>query len=107
MKNEQKIQLADRIQSMVQEFMTPEDMPIMIGTLNKAQGVIGFEPAEVGHPVFEYRGRYIIYLQSKTLLVEKVGNETRKEFFSVAIPYFPESLTHVIDFLFPKKKTDD
>lgn len=102
MKTEQKIQLAERIQGMVQEFMTTDDMPIQIGTLNKKQGLIGFEVAEVGHPVFEYRGRYIIYLKSKTLLVQKIGQDTIKEYFMVAVPYYIEALEPLIEFLFPK-----
>lgn len=92
MEDSKKIALLEKIVSLVKETQTSDDMPIMIGTLNKSEGVIGFEPAEIGHPVFEYRDRYIIYLKSKTVL------SNTKEHFTVAIPYYKESLKPAINY---------
>jgi len=63
MKNEDKIKLADQLIVLVRDLFSSKDMPILIGYLNKAQGIVGFKKADIGHPVFEYKGRYIIYLE--------------------------------------------
>jgi len=62
------------------------NVPIMVGTLNKAQGLNGFKKADIGHPVFEFKDRYIIYLESYD------GKTT------VAVPYYKETLGPVINF---------
>lgn len=92
MEDFKKIALLNQIVSLIKETQTSDDMPIMIGTLNKPQGVIGFETAEIGHPVFEFRDRYIIYLKSKNVL------SNTKEHFTVAIPYYKETLKPVINY---------
>lgn len=82
-----------------------EEIPLLVGHLNAQQGVKYFEKAEVGHPVFEIKDRYIIYLKSEIELKERVynpslqGHETKVGFFLVAIPYYKRSLHHVIDFV--------
>ena len=48
------------------------DAPILVGRLNKKQGLNGFVPAEVGHPVFEYKDRYLIFLKCLTKTAEQV-----------------------------------
>jgi hypothetical protein len=85
MTNEQKLQLADIIINYCSQFNTSDEMPIMIGTLNTAQGIKGFEKADIGHPVFEYKGRYIIYLSGAQ------GH--------VCVPYYKDSLHYCIDFI--------
>lgn len=87
MTDEQKIQLADIISAKVSEFMTSEDIPIMVGTLNKAQGIKGFDKAEVGHPVFEFKDRYILFLQSESAKTE------------IQISYYKDTLKPAINFL--------
>lgn len=83
---------------------TEKKVPVMVGTLNKAQGIKGFEIAEIGHPVFEEGDRYIIYLKSETMTSEKVMNEHSgvyenvKLFCSVKVPYYKKTLEPSIDF---------
>lgn len=104
MTNEQKLQVADRLIELMEQFATPDDMPIMVGTLKVRQGVKGFEKAEVGHPVFEYKDRYILYVNSDRELTEKVYDPKRQQFnthvgyFKVAITYYKESLAPIIEF---------
>ena len=101
---EQKIQLADTIQNLLSQFATSEDYPIMVGTLDKAIGMNGFHPALVGHPVFEYKDRYLVYLKSSNELKEKVYDQqtqqftTKIGFFNVAVPYYKENLKDCINF---------
>lgn len=85
MDDEQKIQLADMIVGVMKSYLTAEDMPIMVGTLISPQGIKGFDAAEIGSPVFEYKDRYIVYLKNSLT--------------TVAIPYYKESLSPVINFL--------
>ncbi len=81
----QKLQLADVVINYLSQFQISEDIPIMVGTLNKPQGIKGFERAEVGHPVFEHKGRYIIYLSGPA--------------GKMCVPYYKDALTPVIDFI--------
>jgi len=90
-----ELQVYKQIVALIKETQTSEDMPIMIGTLNKAQGIVGFKSAEIGHPVFSYRDKYIIYLESNNPM--KIGNETKH--FTIAVPYYKETLKPVINFL--------
>ena len=90
-----ELDIYKQIVNLIKETQTSEDMPIMIGTLNKVSGVIGFKRAEIGHPVFSYKDRYIIYLESNNEM--KIGNEMK--LFTVAIPYYKESLSPSINFL--------
>ena len=87
MTDENKIQLADILIRNVQDFLTSEDIPVMVGKLNTPTGINGFDRAEIGHPVFEYKDRYIIFLTSGTGKTE------------VKIPYYKNTLKEVIDFL--------
>lgn len=77
-----------------------EDIPVQVGTMNRKQGIKGFEPADVGHPVFEFRDRYIIYLTSEFYQVNKQpdGSSVREK-IQVAVPYYKEMLAPLIDFL--------
>jgi hypothetical protein len=86
MQNKEKIALADYLIEFIRERSTVVDMPVMVGTLNKPQGIKGFQRGEVGHPVFEYKDRYLIYLESLD------GKTT------VTIPYYKETLAPAIDF---------
>lgn len=86
MTDKEKVDLMDYIIRYMEESVTSSDMPIMIGTLNKAQGINGFKNADVGHPVFEFKDRYIIYLERND------GKTT------VSVPYYRETLKPVIDF---------
>lgn len=86
MNDKEKIDLMDYIIKYMQEKVTSQDMPIMVGSLNKQNGVIGFKKADIGHPVFEFKDRYIIYLESndgKTI---------------ISVPYYKETLKNAIDF---------
>jgi len=83
--------------------MEIENTPILIGVLNTKQGINGFEIAEVGHPVFEYKDRYIIFLKSLTKTVEQVpdgnGSHTKTLIeFNVMIPYYKKTLSPFITF---------
>lgn len=69
-----------------EEEVTIPDIPLMIGTLNKAQGIIGYKKADIGHPVFEAKDRFLIYLES---------NDGK---ITLTIPYYKGSLKPFIDF---------
>lgn len=105
-----KIRLANIVVEFLSSIKQSNDTPIMVGTLIKRQGIKGFKVADVGHPVFEFKDRYIIYVQSETELTEKVYDPKRQQFntsvgfFTVAIPYYKETLAHVIDFIKPTKE---
>lgn len=86
MTNEQKIQLADLIISFLSERTSKQDMPILVGILLSRQGIKGFQVADIGHPVFEYRDRYLIY-------VDSLDGKTK-----VCIPFYKETLSKVISF---------
>jgi len=97
MTDNDKIKLVDRIIEMIGNQSQGEDMPVMIGTLNKKQGLNGFYPAEVGHPVFEHKDRYIIYLESIT--PDKIslhGKGLQYKHFKVAVPYYKNTLSPFI-----------
>lgn len=105
MTEKQKVDLMDYVIKYIQEATTSEDLPTMVGTLNKPLGIKGFKKADVGHPVFEYKDRYIVYLESERELTEKVYDHERQQFntkvgfFTVAIPYYKDTLKPCIDFL--------
>jgi hypothetical protein len=87
MNDKEKIDLMDYIIKYMQEKVTSQDIPIMVGLLNKETGVIGFKKADIGHPVFEFKDRYIIYLESND------GKTT------ISVPYYKETLKNYIDFM--------
>jgi hypothetical protein len=74
------------------------DAPVLVGTLTRKEGITGFVPAEIGHPVFDTGDRYVIYLQSIVELKERVydpvlqGHQTKIGYFTVAIPYYKKTL---------------
>jgi hypothetical protein len=80
-------------------------MPILVGFINVPFGLNGFVRAETGHPVFEFKDRYIIYLDSENELKEKVFNptthqhETKVGYFKVSVPFYKETLKHNIEFI--------
>lgn len=83
--------------------MTTEEQPIFVGTLKKTFGINGFEKALPGHPVFEYKDRYIIFLKSETKTVEQIpdgnGGHTKNMVeFNVIIPFYKKTLFEFIDF---------
>lgn len=88
MKDKEKLQLAN----MILEFFsntgkeTSNDVPKMVGTLNKVWGLNGFKKAEIGNPVFNKGDRYVIYLES-------LDGKT-----SVEVPFLKETLSPAIDF---------
>jgi hypothetical protein len=111
MKSEEKVKLVDHIVELISRQLTPDEVPVLVGTLKSRQGLRGFRVAEVGHPVFEFKDRYVIYLQSDTELVEKVYDYERQQFnkkvgfFTVAVPYYKKDLAPVIQFIDEKDKT--
>lgn len=87
--------------------MLPENYdsaPKYVGTLNREIGLNGFEVAKPGHPVFETVDRFIFYLKSETLLIEKRYDPKLKDYvsvkepFCVALPYYKDTLRPHIDF---------
>ncbi len=64
MDNKNKIELAELVLRFINERAEPEDTPTLIGTLKEPNGLNGFKPTYEGYPVFEYKGRYILYLES-------------------------------------------
>lgn len=87
MNDKYKIALANLILDFLKDSGgKSKDLPIMIGTLNKSQGINGFKKAEVGNPVFLLGDRYVIFLES-------LDGKT-----SVEIPYHKETLKPFIQF---------
>lgn len=86
MTNEKKIALADLIISFISEnadSATKDEMPIMVGTLTKRTGLVGFKSADIGHPVFEHKDRYVMYFESldgKTTVAVTYYKDTLKDF---------------------------
>jgi hypothetical protein len=98
MTNQQKIQLADIIIREMERSFTGDDMPVMVGVLNKPIGLNGFKMAEIGHPVFEFMDKYVIYLESSTPdKVVKVGEPLVYQDFKVTVPYYKQTLEPFID----------
>lgn len=99
MTNEEKLKLAERIIEFVQDSYVNEDVPQLVGELNKPQGIKGFKLADVGHPVFELKDRYIIYMESE--FEEKIAKPFEPVVFkpiNVAVPYYKETLSPFINF---------
>ena len=64
MTDKQKVQLANMVLQFISDNTTDASQPTMIGTLNRVLGFNGFKKAEVGTPIFEFNGKYIIYMES-------------------------------------------
>ncbi len=81
-----------------------EEKPELIGELNIRYGINGFVKAEIGHPVFIFRDRYVIFLTSLTELRERMfdpklgGDRTYVGFFQCMIPFYKETLNPFITF---------
>lgn len=60
----------------VQDAQQSIDMPVQIGMLKKERNFPGMKLMVVGHPVFEYRDRYIVY--GETLKGESVETKYYK-----------------------------
>lgn len=86
MTDEDKLDLMNIIIRFMEDKASSSDIPVMVGTLSRPQGINGFKRADIGHPVFEFKDRYVIYL------VRNDGEVT------VTIPYYKESLTSSINF---------
>jgi len=88
----------ERIIEILKQDVVDDDMPVCVGSLNKSQGLNGFHLAEVGHPVFKLKDRYIIYLDSKSpLMISEHGKQTTVKEFKVAVPYYIDTLAPFID----------
>lgn len=89
MDNNQKIKFAEAVLTLLKEFTKTEEslMPKHIGYLAKKQGLNGFKVAEIGTPVFEFKDRYLIYLES-------IDGKRNQE-----VSYYKETLEPVIDFI--------
>lgn len=84
MTNEEKILFADYILRFFKK--EEQEMPKQIGVLNRAQGFNWYKKCDVGHPVYEYKDRYYIYVESND------GKMT------MPVPYYKETLRPLIDF---------
>jgi hypothetical protein len=84
MTDQQKIELADTIIDAILEKQKQAEIPTMIGSLKKPFGINGFQTAQQGHPVFETKDRYTIYLQSNC------GKH------SVIVPFYKDTLEEYV-----------
>jgi hypothetical protein len=81
-----------------------EDTPVLIGSLTDETGAKGFINAKPGHPVFEVKDRYVIFLRSEVQLREKSYNpitkqqETQTYYYDIAVPYYKKTLEPFIVF---------
>ena len=85
MKDEVKISIVNQMLDLI-ATADKEALPSMVGTLTAPQGIVGFKVAEIGHPVFEFKDRYIIYLER---------NDGK---LTVEVPYYKETLSPKINF---------
>ena len=77
-----KLEIPSDIREFIKTNMTEIDIPVLeeeynnepklIGKLNKPWGIIGFNRAEIGHPVYEVSDRYIIYLSNEKISKHEV-----------------------------------
>jgi hypothetical protein len=87
MNKEQKIRLADMLLEFVSNNQEDRvNLPRMVGTLTKAQGLNGFKRAEIGTPVFDIGDKYMIMIESLD------GNR------NVEVTYYKDTLKPVIEF---------
>lgn len=81
-----------------------EQIPVLIGKMKSVWGLNGFEKAEIGHPVFEYKDRYVIFLKCLTKTMEQVpdgnGGHTKTFIeFNSMIPFYKKTLAPEIEFI--------
>lgn len=75
-----------KIRDMVTEEAGNAPKPLqMVGTLTQQQGIRGYLPCPVGHPVFIRGDRYVLHMQT-------IDRKT-----TVEVPYYPESLKKAMD----------
>lgn len=100
MTNEAKIKLVDTLLTELSNQVSSDEALLFVGTLNKEIGLKGFLMAQSGHPVFQYKDRFIIYLESSTPeKVSKAAEPVKFIDFKVAVPYYMEDLFNYIDFI--------
>lgn len=80
-----RVSAFDEVLDLLRDPEPEEEKEVQIGTLNKAYGIKGYVRAEVGHPVFELKDRYIIYLKHPHLPDARV-------------PFYKDAFKHYIDF---------
>ncbi len=61
-----------------------KEEPKLIGTLTKPYGQKGYETAEIGHQVFEFKDRYLITIKHETLP-------------ALVVPFYKETLSPFIN----------
>lgn len=85
---EDKIKLADQVISLIENSSIDitTEIPVMIGTLQTQIGINGFKKAQIGTPVFEFKDKYLIYLE--TLNGDK----------NVEVSYYKDTLKQSINF---------
>lgn len=99
MKDSEKVRIIDLLLEEIKSSHVDDNIPIFVGTLNHPYGLRGFEMAEVGHPVFELKDRYIVYLESiSPTQIVKFGEPTIYQKFNIAVPFYKETLSHSINF---------
>lgn len=104
MNDQEKIQLVNLIENFLKDKASSNDIPVLVGGLKKPFGIKGFIVAKEGHPVFEYKDRYFIYLESERELTEKVYDPKSQQFktqvgyFTIAVPFYKETLSPSINF---------
>jgi hypothetical protein len=86
MQDAQKIAIIDQIINLINQA-DKESVPVMVGSLTKPFGINGFQTAEIGHPVFEFNNKYILYLER---------NDGK---LTVEIPFYQLTLKEFIKFL--------
>lgn len=59
-KEQELINLFKNKSKLEQPEVEKEETPVLVGTLTKPFGINGYSRAEIGHPVFEFKDRYII-----------------------------------------------
>jgi len=64
MTDKQKIQLANLVLSFFADNNTEKSIPKKVGETIKVMGYGGLKKADIGHPVFEFQGKYIIYFET-------------------------------------------
>jgi hypothetical protein len=86
MQDAQKIAIVDQIINLITQA-DKESLPVMVGALIKPFGIIGFRTAEIGHPVFDFNGKYLLYLDR---------NDGK---LTVEVPFYQSTLKEFIKFV--------
>lgn len=64
MNDQQKIALAECVLAFLKENTASVEIPKAVDTLAQSFGLNGFKKADIGTPVFEYRDKYLVYLET-------------------------------------------